>query len=64
MVREDRCWVVRGTLVGALLFLSGCWIVEIRPCPPIPIPPPLSPADAEMALLYEFMGQPLPVTFA
>lgn len=64
MRRHGLWWGRVGILVGAVWMLNGCWIVEIRPRPQIPIPPQLSPEDAEMVLLYELMGQPLPVTFA
>lgn len=39
------------TLVVSLL-LTGCMMVELRPRPPIPVPPNLSDEDAEIVVLF------------
>ena len=52
-----------GIVVVWALVLIGCWMAELRPRPPIPVPPNLSDEDAEMVLLFFLSNQPLPKEF-
>lgn len=55
-----RYWCV-GVLGAVVLVLSGCFIIEIPPRPPIAVPAPLTPAEVETVLIYHLLGQPMPV---
>lgn len=65
LVRKERTMVSwrHGIVVVWALVLSGCFMAELRPCAPIPVPPNLSDEDAEVVILFALAQQPLPKEF-